>query len=171
MARKTKPRAKKPPKSRKGVGGRPKKQWLVDYAACGPPPTDPLERQVWLGKVLSVSLMKVMQDPGINEEARLTRIRQLTKDLKTLVPAERLWAAERKILDFEKKLKGPAPNAEGSEELNDVAPSGKPALVADSRRLGHGRSLREPTARVPDGPDVDDAGSAPGGGGRPVGSD
>jgi hypothetical protein len=174
MPRKTKrapakkPRAKK---SRKGVGGRPKKRWLKDYAAVGLPPADSLARVDWLGKVLSIALLKVLQDPGINEEARLTRIRQLTKDLKSLVPDERRWAAEQKILEFERQLSGPAPSAEGSEELSDASVGGKPGLVADSGRLGHGRSLRQPAARVPDGPDIEDAGPVPGSGGGPLGSE
>jgi hypothetical protein len=162
-----KPRKKKAPapapppakKSRKGIGGRPKKRWLKDYASVGPPPADPLARMVWLSDILAVAMRKVIEDPGISEDTRLTRIRQLAKDLRSNVPDERRWLSEKIILDHDKKMNTPPAPAGGTGgELRDVETDDPTALSADYRELrDRGGSAARPAARGPAGPDKPDA--------------
>ena len=159
MARKPRRKATPPAKERRGGrragSGRKRKRWIEDYAACGAPPSDPLERQVWLSSVLSVALHKTIQDQEIDEATRTQRIRMLARDLKNQVPDERRWLAEKRILEFTQRMDAPpAPTGGDGGDLSDAA-AGDPAPVsADYRELrGRGGSVPGSAPRGPAGSD------------------
>jgi hypothetical protein len=127
--------AKKVPK-KKGRGGarrgagRPKKRHLEDYAQIGPPPADPLRATEWGMQLLTVMLEKVKSDPDIDERTRRAEMKALLRNMKDLVPPARISAAERVILEAERKRTAPAGPVQGTEELSDASPLDPPPLAA-----------------------------------------
>ncbi len=111
--------------------GRPRKpRHVADYAQVGPAPLDPLEAAEWAGKLITVSMLKVAQDPDLDERHRRQELRQCAKAMLALIPAERLLQAERAVRKSADDMARPQKDA----ELTDVTdePAGDGPLHLDS---------------------------------------
>lgn len=133
MARPKKPRPASPKPVKKKHGGRRKgagrpraPRFLDDFASIGSPPADPLRATEWGMQLLTVALDKVRTDPLMTERDRRTEMKSLLRHMKDLVPVARISAAERLILEAERRRTAPAEPVTGSEELEDAAPLAAP---------------------------------------------
>lgn len=134
------PKATAAAPKRKGPGGRRrgsgrKVKFLKEFTEVGSPPSDPLRAMEWALSLVLLALDTVRTDPEIDPRTRRSEIVRLTRNMEKLIPPARISAAERVILDSEKRRERPPAMAEGSEALSAASQS-VPSLAAGPRAGG-----------------------------------
>ncbi len=117
---------------RRGSGRKVK--FLKEFTQVGSPPADPLRAMEWGLSLVLLALDTVRTDPDIDPKTRRAEIVRLTRNMEKLIPPARISAAERVILDAEKRRSAPPGSAEGSETLSAASQSVK--AIAGGPRAG-----------------------------------
>jgi hypothetical protein len=100
---------------------------IKSYADLGEAPKDSLAALEWAYRMNAVSLREIAIDPAIRDEShRRGEISRITKTMNATIPKVRLFLAEKRILDEQRRIA-----LDKDPELED-APTGRPTRGAST---------------------------------------
>lgn len=108
-------------------GRPPAQRHTEDYKRVGKAPADPLKTIEWAGQLLAVAMEKIAADEHMTERLRRQELRATAKVMVSLVPTERLSAAEETV----RRAHEDQARTDADPGLKDVSTKSAHALRAD----------------------------------------